>query len=299
MRARRDYLSRTRAAAAYRVVMRFLALALSTIVLAACADQTSDTNDPGGTSIGKSRYEATTTVLEDADGARLCLGGVLDSLPPQCGGVPVLGWSWRDVDGEESMSGATWGDFHVVGTFDGTTFTLLDAAPPQPYPDEDGDQFTPPCPEPKGGWVDVDPAMAGDDDRIATMRVAEDIASYAGIWIGYLKEPIEHEAPGEYVVTVAFTGDPTIHEPALRTVWGGPLCLTSAQHTFADLRRAQRDLGNGGAERLGIQMTWSDVDIMDNQVELGAIVFDPTLQAALDEEYGDGVVHVEPALRPV
>lgn len=279
--------------------MRFLALALSTVVLAACADQTSGTNDPGGTPIGEPRYEATTTVLEDADGARLCLGGVMDSLPPQCGGVPVLGWSWRDVDGEESRSGVTWGDFHVIGTYDGTRFTLFDAGPPQPYPDEDGDQFAPPCPEPQGGWVDVDPAMTGDDDRIATMRVAENIASYAGIWIGYLEEPVDEQTPGEYVVTVAFTGDPSVHEPAIREVWGGPLCLTSVEHTFAELRRTQRDLGNGGAERLGLQMTWSDVNIMANRVELGAVVFDPTVQAALDEEYGVGIVYVEPALQPV
>ena len=280
--------------------MRFLASTLSTVVLlAACADQTSGTSATSGTPIGDPRYEATTTVLEDADGARLCLGGVLDSLPPQCGGVPVAGWSWGDVEGEESRSGVTWGDFHVIGTYDGTTFTLVDPGPPQPNPDEDGDQFAPPCPEPQGGWVDVDPAMAGDDDRIAAMHVAENIASYAGIWIGYLEEPVDEQAPGEYVVTVAFTGDPTVHEPAIRQAWGGPLCLTSVKHTFAELRRAQRDLGDGGAERLGLQMTWSDVDITANRVELGAVVFDPSLQVALDEAYGDGVVHVEPALRPV
>lgn len=211
----------------------------------------------------------------------------------------MLDWNWRDVEGEDSQSGVTWGDFHVIGTFDGTTFTLVDAGRPRPYPDEGGDRFAPPCPEPQGGWVDVDPAMAGDGDRIATMRDAENIASYAGIWIGYLEEPVDEQAPGEYVVTVAFTGDPTVHEPAIRQVWGGPLCLTSVDHTFAELRRAQRELGDGGAERLGLQMTWSDVDITANRVELGAVVFDPSLQAALDEAYGDGVVHVEPALRPV
>ena len=75
--------------------------------------------------------------------------------------------------------------------------------------------------------------------------------------------------------------------------------MTSVEHTFAELRRTQRDLGNGGAERLGLQMTWSDVNIMANRVELGAVVFDPTVQAALDEEYGVGIVYVEPVLRPV
>ena len=285
--------------AAYGVVMRWIALTLSSVVLlAACAEPPSGGGDSPGAG-DETLYEATTTVLEDAEGVVLCLGVVMDSLPPQCGGVPVLDWNWRDVEGEDSQGGVTWGEFHVVGAYDGTAFTSIEAGPPKPYPDEDGDQFAPPCPEPQGGWVDVDPSITGEDDRTALGRTVENISSYAGHWIGYLEQPIDYEAPGEYVVTVAFTGDPTVHEPAIRQVWGGPLCLPSAQHTFAALRRAQRDLGDGGAERLGLQMTWSDVDITANRVELGAVVFDPTLQAALDEEYGVGVVHVEPALRPV
>jgi len=281
--------------------MRSLVSAFSiALLLAACAERTSDPGAAGSDEpVGETRYETTTTVLDDADGVRLCLGVVLQSLPPHCDGVPVHGWSWRDVDGGESASGVTWGDFHVVGTYDGTTFTLIEAGPPEPYPDEGGDQFAPPCPEPGGGWVDVDPSMTGDDDRIAAMRAAEGIGDYAGIWIGYLEEPVDEQAPGAYVLTVAFTGDPSAHEPAMRAVWGGPLCLKSAEHTFAELRRAQRDLGDGGAERLGLEATWSDVDVTDNQVELGVVVWDPSLQAALDEEYGAGVVRVEPALRPL
>ncbi len=147
--------------------------------------------------------------------------------------------------------------------------------------------------------MDVDPSMTGENDRIAAARAAEDISAFAGVWISYLEQPIDYEAPDDYIVTIAFTGDPSAHEAAIREVWGGPLCLTSMQHTFAELRRAQRDLGEGGARQLGLEMTWSDVDVMANRVELGVVVFDPALQSALDEEYGAGAVHVEPALRPV
>ena len=283
--------------------MRFVAVALSLVaLLSACADRaepSSGASETAGTAIGGPRYEATTTVLEDADGPELCLGGVLDSLPPQCGGVPVDGWSWAGVEGEASAGGVTWGEFHVVGTFDGQRFTLLDAGPPKTYPDEDGDGFAAPCPEPQGGWVDVDPSMTGETDRIAAIHAAEDISAYAGAWISYLEQPIDYEAPGDYVVTVAFTGDPSAHEAAIREVWGGPLCLTSAQHTFSELRRTQRDLGDGGAQRLGLEMTWSDINVMANRVELGVVVFDPALQSALDGQYGAGAVHIEPALRPV
>jgi hypothetical protein len=276
--------------------MRFIApTILGAVLLTACAEPQTAT-PPGDTA--QRRYEATTFVLEDDEGAKLCLGGVLESLPPQCDGVPVRGWSWDGVKGEDSQAGVSWGEFHVVGSYDGSTFDLISAGPPRPSVEEEH-QFKPPCPEPEGGWTSVDPSKTGEDDRTTLMRTVENIPAYAGLWIGYLHEPIDYEAPGEYVVTVAFTGDPADHEAAIREVWGGPLCLTSAEHTFAELRRTQRDLGDGGAERLGLQMTWSDIDIMDNQVQLGTVVFDPSQQAALDEEYGVGVVRVEPALRVV
>jgi hypothetical protein len=283
--------------------MRLVAVALPLVaLLGACAEQQDPSNgahETAGTTVDDPRYEATTTVLEDADGPQLCLGGVMESLPPQCGGIPVEGWNWADVDGEESVRGVTWGEFHVVGTFDGRRFTLLGAGPPKPAPVDDGDGIVAPCPEPPGGWVDVDPSMTGENDRIAAARAAEDISAFAGVWISYLEQPVDPEAPGDVVVTIGFTGDPSPHEAAIRQVWGGPLCLTSMQHTFAELRRAQRDLGEGGAAQLGLEMTWSDIDVMANRVELGVVVFDPALQSAVDEEYGAGAVHVEPALRPV
>ena len=76
-------------------------------------------------------YEANTMVLEQteemangAHGPALCLGGAMESLPPQCGDVLISNWDWDAVEGEERLSGSTWGDFHVVGTYDGETFTV-------------------------------------------------------------------------------------------------------------------------------------------------------------------------------
>ena len=136
-------------------MMKIIAAALSSIaLLSSCADQTEISNDPAGNpvaTVAEPRYEVTTTVLDDGDGAELCLGVVAQSLPPQRSGIPVDGWSWRDVEGEESASGVTWGEFHVVGTFDGEGFALVDAGPPKPYPVEDGDRFAAPCPSPRVG----------------------------------------------------------------------------------------------------------------------------------------------------
>ena len=58
----------------------------------------------------------------------------------------------------------TWGEF-LVGTFDGAGFALVDAGPPKPYPVEDGDRFAAPCPEPQGGWIDVDLSMTVETNR--------------------------------------------------------------------------------------------------------------------------------------
>lgn len=53
------------------------------------------------------------------------------SLPPQGGDVPLAGWDWNSVVGEESLNGTTWGGpWEVVGTWDGTTVTVTQ--PPRP-----------------------------------------------------------------------------------------------------------------------------------------------------------------------
>ncbi|GAA1846854.1 hypothetical protein ACFQZV_09185 [Microbacterium koreense] len=64
------------------------------------------------------------TVLDDGEGAELCLGAVMASNPPQCSGIPLVDWSWDAVDGEETASGTTWGTYAVQGTYDGRSFTV-------------------------------------------------------------------------------------------------------------------------------------------------------------------------------
>lgn len=48
-------------------------------------------------------------VLEDVQGPQPCLGGVLDSLPPQGAGPEIVGWNWGEVSGFESAGGVRWG----------------------------------------------------------------------------------------------------------------------------------------------------------------------------------------------
>jgi len=66
---------------------------------------------------------ATGTVLDAAGDVQLCLGAVAESSPPQCRGIPLEGWTWDGVEGQETSGDATWGAYAVRGTYDGDSFT--------------------------------------------------------------------------------------------------------------------------------------------------------------------------------
>jgi hypothetical protein len=118
--------------------MRRLGILLGGLVLTACGTETSSppAADPGPAerprAVPAAEGPVTTgypaTVLDDGTGPELCLGGVLDSLPPQCDGPRLIGWDWEQQAGRyESRSGVRWGEFAVTGTFDGTSLTVTDA----------------------------------------------------------------------------------------------------------------------------------------------------------------------------
>ncbi|QEW03254.1 hypothetical protein [Microbacterium lushaniae] len=84
------------------------------------------------------------TVLDEGDGAQLCLGPVAESFPPQCRGIPLHGWSWDDVVPDASSGDVRWGAYAVQGRYDGEALTVTtDATPlalydPEPFPWPDG-----------------------------------------------------------------------------------------------------------------------------------------------------------------
>lgn len=64
------------------------------------------------------------TVLQIGDAPpQLCLGGVAESYPPQCGGPEVADWDWATAGHFETAQGVTWGAYAVTGTWDGSVFT--------------------------------------------------------------------------------------------------------------------------------------------------------------------------------
>ena len=245
---------------------------------------------PAGTPAGDVRYQVSATVLQDGkEPPMLCLGGILLSLPPQCGTIPITNWDWDAVPGEERMSGVRWGNYHVVGTYDGDSFTLTET--PGPYeapPPGPQNVVRTPCDEPAGGWPVPDPSKASDRDYRRAIDAAEKEPDFAGAWVD--------GTPTE--LTLAFTGDLARHETQARRDWGGPLCLWEFDRTFDELRRIQRDLDQATPE-LGLRLLSTSVAVYNNNVELGVVLADDEALRELEDRYGPGAVVVDSALEPV
>ncbi|MFE3450504.1 hypothetical protein ACFXJ8_16375 [Nonomuraea sp. NPDC059194] len=255
------------------------------------------------------RYQADMTVLSNAEhGPQLC-AMVAQSLPPQCGGPDIVGWDWTTVE-HESRDGVRWGEYHVVGTWDGDRLTLTEPARPAERRDTPRDRpdLTTPCPRPEGGWRPVDPSKATEEAMAAAIARAARLPGYAGSWLdqGYLKEidgydpddprSVERHTndPKRLVLNLRFTGDPAVHEPAIREVWGGALCLSRAERTAAELRTLQ--------ERVSKQFKGAfsvSADELAGQVKVGVWVVTPQLQRQVDDTYGKGLVVLHGFLQSV
>lgn len=252
------------------------------------------------------RFRTVATVLENRDhGPQLCYA-VDESLPPQCGGVDVVGWHWSDVQAE-SAAGTTWGYYSLVGTFDGTAFTLTE--PARPGRDRGGSSGggssggggsgpATPCPTPKGGWTPVEPDLATDSALDAAIRLARSSEGFGGLWVdqripaGRLSEANANDPTG-LVLNATTTGDPGQMQSSLREVWGGSLCVSPARRSMSDLRPIQRDV----VALPGILST--GIDEVRGRVEVNLLVATEQLQRDLDEEYGEGAIRLHGALEPI
>lgn len=270
-----------------------LLLPVSLIVLLSACDRADAVG--GGTPTpqpsGDRRYATTGTVLESPEhGPELCWI-VASSHPPLCGVVPVPNWDWDQVTGEESAAGTTWGTFHMVGTYDGDSFTVVEVSPPQPQAPPEPDVSSP-CQPPGGGWPVPDPARTSIGHRDAAARLAESNPDFAAVWTTPL-DPID-------ILNVAFTGNLDEHEAELRTAWGGPLCVTRHERTLGELQQIQKELlHERGAAEFGLQLLSSSADPINNVLSLRVVWADATARAEIDQRYGKGAVEITTALTPV
>jgi hypothetical protein len=285
-----------------------LLVVASLLLVPACAARDPHGDPPPATKRLAQRYAASATVLESkTHGPELCLGIILDSLPPQCRGLPLTNWRWDRVDGEEAAAGTIWGSYHVVGTYDGASFTVarVDAPAPQPPPPSPQERFQDepksPCREPEGGWKVPDPRRRSERYLEPVSKAAAAEPDFAGLWLSYL-EPMGGnvaEDPGEFVLNVAFTGDLARHEAELRPLWGGRLCVSRVERSLKELRRIHDEVTRGAfGRRLGLEVLSSSVGQAENRVDVRVVVLSDEAAAAVERRYGPGVVQLSAALTP-
>lgn len=234
-------------------------------------------------------------VQEQGEPAYICWM-VLESYPPQCGGgIRLAGWDWEEVGGEEHSGDTHWGSYEVTVTYDGTSLhvtsaTHVDRAPAR-IDDKPArrDHVDSSCPEPAGGWI-VDPSKTRIADRTAAFRFIDSQDDYAGSWISY-------SSGGQgTIVNAAFTGNPARHEDDIRALWGGGLCLYRHLWTAAQLEKIRTALYKM-SRPLGLQFSFSDIHVWENQLVMGATIVDDQVTAVGDQ--WPQAVQFVPLLRPV
>ena len=245
---------------------------------------------------GSGLYEANTTVLESKEhGPMLCLGGMMDSYPPQCGDVPVDGWDWSAVRGEERAAGTIWGAYYVRGTYEDGRFGVTRTGRFHNEPSHDDYDFSPACDRP---WLSPAPGKTSYEDFDAATMYANEQPDVSAVWVSYLDEDDPPEERDEMLLNAAFTGRLLHHEAEIRERWGGPLCVVRYEVARRRLLRIQRQLHGSVEEELGYQALGSSVDEVGSEVELNVVVLTEQLEDELERRYGDLVVATG-ALQPV
>jgi len=250
------------------------------------------------------RFRTTGMVVERSGGGpQLCLGTIAATLPPGCGGARIVGWSWAEV-GHESMSGVQYGEYDLVGRYDGTVFTLTEPARPRDLAAMPAltDPFVTPCPTPSGGWRPTDPARATDVTFKAAATVAKGRPGYALLWVDRIV-PIDtsvsttgnagYDDPMTFILNVATSGDQASMTRAIRMVWGGAVCVSGAPRAAAELDAVAAKVSSSN----DMLSTWTDG--RGGFVEVDVILATTQRQEQLDARYGTGVVRLFGALQPL
>ncbi|KGN37610.1 hypothetical protein [Knoellia subterranea] len=205
----------------------------------------------------------------------LCIGGVAESYPPQCGGPRIVGDVDWDTLKPERASGVTWTNaIWAVGHFDQTanTFTLdrplsltptAGVTPPTPA-DMDFPQL---CKDPYAGGRSG--AGSPEQQNALTMRL-ESLDGYIGSWV----------SDGSSLFNVLVRGDAEAVFAELRTVWPGGLCVEQRDlPTQSDVRAAQDAL----ADMAGGRLLSTGGDVTSGQLEVGVTVLDRATRDAVLE----------------
>ena len=236
------------------------------------------------------------TVTDDGSGPRLCFsdatwgGGLPD--PLVCDDAAVAGWDWERDGGEfTEEKGVRMGFYRLVGSFDGSTFTVESATQPDPEPP--AFDFEIPCPTPEGGWQVLDRGLVTQDDLFAATSVAQALDDFATVAVSTPDGEPGPRDPANTVVSVNVAGDPAAAEAAIREVWSGMLCVTRVERTEKEMLALQQ-------QTLDVPgFVQSGAGSPTNQLEITVFHDDGRIQQWVDREHGEGVVVVDSILQPV
>ncbi|MDO5535577.1 MAG: hypothetical protein Q4F65_13130 [Propionibacteriaceae bacterium] len=285
--------------------------ALAVVPLVACSGPTAATpGSPGSTGSPNAGTPAashmTTGVFfeTDTEPLYLCVGGLAQSLPPQCGGakVPVANMAWPDLPTGQEVSEVRFTDLlEVRGDWDGTTFRVTTVEP-----------WTPPAPEaPDFGQACADPQGTPLTDHEVLGQVAEAAEALPGLQSSWVSFPDgqpdpETEEMGAAVFNVLVTGDAAEAERTLRDQvdtaeqsWA--LCVAHADGPDrAELRAAQQRLH----EKLPGTALVSGPRVREGRTSLGVTLLEdtPELRQQVEDAVGPEVaplVAYEGLIRPV
>ncbi|HEY4332325.1 MAG TPA: hypothetical protein VGM78_07140 [Ilumatobacteraceae bacterium] len=264
------------------------------------------------------QYQAIGTIIESAPNeAELCIGGIKESAPPQCGGPRIINWDWTAAPGVQSLAGVRWIDrVLLTGTFDGTIFT--ETYPPRAPTAADDARFevgfaprNAPCAAPAGGWeaaaAQFPSDVAPEDAAAAVAAYAATQPDYGGGWVDRSLNTStagqDANDPRHEILVEQFTGDLPAHETALRALWPGALCVTLVSHTAADLDAIRTRIEADATRPTdGSLPTVLDVavDVANEAIDVGVVIATPAVQSELEARYGVdlGLLVLRPSLLP-
>ena len=245
-------------------------------------------------------WEFIGTVIDDGQPV-LCPSGVMDSLPPRCDGVLVIGLDWSTVDWAETAGGVRWADFTLIGTYDGERFELTRPPDPAVWGEETPFSIPLPCEEPEGGWQIINAATA--DNSGAAVGYAQAQPEFMGNWSYRLPA----DAAAYSVKVFTFTGRLEQHEQAIRNIYGGPLCVSLTDRSLAELEairsKVKEVIVSAEAEAAGIYLSngqYGDtIDILTGGIEFYVLAAEAGAQGWLDAQFGQGVVGLHSRLTRV
>lgn len=295
-----------------------VAVASAAVALSACvaeADPAEDLPEPDAEPAAVRTAEPI-TVLDDGEGPEACLGGVLESYPPQCGGPDVLGWDWDALDlPYEEASGVRWGTFVLEGVFDRSADTLEVTEVIDPAEVEVSDAapsvWTTPCEEPDGGWRVTDDSRVSEADLDTAVTFASGLPSFSQVWIDQSPNPAADAEPDDdadaaeiesdmndpmfTILNVAISDDDVEGaEAEIREHWSGMLCVSQGAATAGELEEIQSALHDARDDIL-----YTVPNPVAGSIDVSVVFDDGTLQESFDEDYGAGVVLVRSALVPL